>query len=197
MSESILAILNPTEDQQRAIEELLDYLIRNQFMELFLPDVQNDKKLSDKGKQELEWLFQIDHDHVVLGNMTFRRRGMRWNYEIHSVGSLLIMAEEVLFWLKEEYPCGSTVDIFDRGFLSRLLEVYQAVLEDRLSEEAGIKTEELESIRLMPDKRFFEFMEDQLVSDGYDSLQIDRETIARMIRIIEKYEMMLALEDAD
>lgn len=195
MTESVLLILSPNEEQEKIIEQLLGYLIRSGFKEFFMPDVRFDKKISDNAKQVLETWFQLTHDHIVLGHIIFRRRGMRWSYEIHSVESPLLMAEEVLFWLREEYSTGLTISLSDRTFLARVLEIYQGIIEDRMAEDGAMDRSEAATFRLKPSEEFFEFVLDELESDGYPHLQADPRTVAHIIGAIKKYELIKALED--
>ena len=188
-------ILQPTEDQQKIIEQLLDYLIRSRFKELFMPDIRCDRDIPNEAKQALETWFDLTHDRVLIGNTTFRRRGMKWYYEIHSVESPLLMAEEALFWLKEEYSRGSIVHLSDRTFLARVLEVYQGIIEDRMVEDGVMDRSEAATFRLKPSEEFFEFVLDELESDGYPHLQADPRTVAHIIGAIKKYELIKALED--
>ena len=105
------------------------------------------------------------------------------------------MAEEVLFWLKEEYLRGSTIHLSDLTFLARVLEVYQGMIEDRMVEDGVMDHREAADYRLIPCEESFEFVLDELRSDGYPHIKVDTETIARIIGSIKKYEVLKALEE--
>ena len=91
MGKNLYFLVNPSDEEKRVIEKLLDYLVRTQFKELYLPDVRNDDELSKEEKGTLDIWFHPDYDLIRLGNITFRRYGVRWNYEIHSIESTLLI----------------------------------------------------------------------------------------------------------
>ena len=189
MNKNLYFLLNPNDEEKRFIEKLLNYLVRTQFKELCLPDVRKDAELSEEEKGVLEIWFHPDYDLIRLGNITFRRYGIRWNYEIHSIESPLLMAGEVLFWLKEEYTPGSSINITDRTFISRVLEVYQEILDDRLSEEVGLTKEELQELRIIPKEDFFEYILNRLRSGGFPHLLVNSDNIALLVAYFKDYEL--------
>lgn len=194
MSNNILILLDPSNEEKRTIEGLTGYLIRNGFKELYLPDIRKDMELSDNDKVLFETWFNSDQDHVILGHLIFMRRGNRWYYEIHSVESPLIMAEEVLFWIKEEFSLETPLNVSDRIFLSLVLDIYQELMDDRLLKEAGCSRKELKDLRIIPTEDFFEFIEKRLWRDGYPYLTVHRNDLLRLIEYFKEYELLRAVE---
>lgn len=196
MGENIFVIIEPTEEQQRIIEDLIDYLVRSRFKELYLPEALSDPMLSTETKKTLETWFQMRHSLVLLDHLTFHRCGTQWAYEIHSVESPLVMAEAVLFWLQVEYPRNTTIHHPDRMFLRSVFEIYQDIITDRLVEDKVMDRGEASEIRSMLEEDFFELMDHQLqVGPCLPYLQVDPATIARIIDGIKKYELMKALAE--